>query len=83
MPQILEYLVILCFERRYPKQNTVARLKASILSPKIVLSPQTILGWLQHWQRVIHNKFHSICLDASEYDFIEMRLVRDEKGHAW
>jgi len=34
-PQILAYLVISCFERRYPKQNTVARLKLKFLPPSI------------------------------------------------
>jgi len=29
----LAYLVILCFERRCPKQNTVARLKSKFLAP--------------------------------------------------
>jgi len=28
-------LVILCFEKRYPKENTVARLKSNILAPQI------------------------------------------------
>jgi len=32
-PKYLEYLDILGFERRYLKQNTVARLKSNILSP--------------------------------------------------
>jgi len=31
--KFLECLVILCFESRYPKQNTVARLKTSICLP--------------------------------------------------
>jgi len=29
-PKFLEYLVVLCIERHWPKPNTVARLKASI-----------------------------------------------------
>jgi len=33
-PKFLAYLVILCSERLYPKQNTVARLKSSILTKK-------------------------------------------------
>jgi len=33
-PKFLEYLVILFLERRYPKQNTVARLKSNILTQK-------------------------------------------------
>jgi len=30
-PEFVECLVILCFERRYPKQNTAARLKSKVL----------------------------------------------------
>jgi len=37
-----ESLVILCFEKRYPKQNTVTTQKSKILTPKL-------LGWLHHW----------------------------------
>jgi len=33
-PEDLEHIVILCFERRYPKQNTVIRPKSNILPPK-------------------------------------------------
>jgi len=44
-PKFLAYSVILGFERSYPKQNSVTRLKPNILSlPKI-------LGWLRHWKR--------------------------------
>jgi len=32
-PKLLAYLVILCFERRYPKRNSVARLKSNISPP--------------------------------------------------
>jgi len=32
LPKFLQYLVILRFERRYPKQNTVAHLKSNILA---------------------------------------------------
>ena len=42
-PQFLENIVILCFERRVSKQNSVIRLKSNILPPK------KILGWLRHW----------------------------------
>jgi len=31
--EFLEHIVILCFERRYPKQNSVIRLKSNILAP--------------------------------------------------
>jgi len=33
-PKFLAYLVVLCFEKRCPKQNTVARLKSKYLSQK-------------------------------------------------
>ena len=35
-----ENVVILCFERRFSKQNSVIRLKSNILEP------QKFLGWL-------------------------------------
>jgi len=34
-PKILENIVILCFERRFSRQNSVIRLKSNILPPKI------------------------------------------------
>jgi len=39
--KFIENIVILCFERRLSKQNTVIRLKLNILPPKF-------LGWLRH-----------------------------------
>jgi len=36
----LAYLLTFCFERRCPKQNTVARIKSNDLAP------QKNLGWL-------------------------------------
>jgi len=33
-PKSLEHIVILCFESRYPKQNSVIRLKSNILAPQ-------------------------------------------------
>ena len=41
-PKFLKNIIILCFERRFAKQNRVVRLKSYILPPKI-------LGWLRHW----------------------------------
>jgi len=35
LPNILENIVILCFERRFSKQNSVIRLKSNILAPPI------------------------------------------------
>ena len=32
-PKALAYIVILCFERRYPTQNSVIRLKSNLLTP--------------------------------------------------
>jgi len=34
-PKFLENIVILCFERRFPKQNSVISLKSNILAPQI------------------------------------------------
>jgi len=42
LPQISDHIVILCFERQYPKQNSVIRLKSNILTPEF-------LGWLRYW----------------------------------
>jgi len=38
----------MCFERRYPKENIVARLKSNILAA------QKILGWKRH-------KYEHVC----------------------
>jgi len=35
LSKVLAHLVILCFEKRRPKQNTVARLKSNLLAPKM------------------------------------------------
>jgi len=51
-PKFLEDLVILCFERWYPNQNIVARLKSNIL-PQKNFGLATQLFWscysLQWW----------------------------------
>jgi len=41
-PKFLENIVILCFERRFSKQNIVIGLKSNILAPKF-------LGWLLYF----------------------------------
>ena len=41
-------VVILCFERRYPKQNCVIQLKFNILAPPIFLPLPKILDRLRH-----------------------------------
>jgi len=46
-PKLLAYLAIWCFERRYRKQNTIARLKPNILAPPSFGAPKNFgLGWL-------------------------------------
>jgi len=35
LPKFLENIVILCFERRFSKQNAVIRLKSNVLAPQI------------------------------------------------
>jgi len=47
-PKCLENMVILCFERRFPKQNSVIHLKSSILAQKKIFGPLKFLGWLRH-----------------------------------
>jgi len=44
-PQILEHIVISCFERRFSKQNSVIRLKSNILSPKFFPPPNSWAGY--------------------------------------
>jgi len=43
-PQFLENIVILGFERRFSKQNSVIRLKSSILTPPKMFGPQQTFG---------------------------------------
>jgi len=38
-----KYIVILCFEKRFSKQNSVIRLKSNIMGSR------NFLGWLRHW----------------------------------
>jgi len=45
-PQFLEHIVILCFERRFFKENSVIRLKSNILSPQnFWLLPNSSAGY--------------------------------------
>jgi len=53
-PKFLENIVILCFERRFSKQNSVIRLKSNFLSPKNFLPTSKFLGWLRHWADASH-----------------------------
>ena len=45
-PHFSGHIVILCFERRYPKQNSVIRLKSNI-------PPTQFLSWLRYWPECI------------------------------
>jgi len=56
-PKFLENIVILCFERRFSKQNSVIPLKSH------TLTPPKFLGWLRHCSYTITGKlFALICL---------------------
>ena len=44
----LEHIVILCFERRFSKQNCAIRLKSNILVSPKYFGPLKFLGWLRH-----------------------------------
>jgi len=48
-PKFLEHIVILYFERRFSKQNSVIRLKSDILAPPNFFAHPKFLGWLRHW----------------------------------
>jgi len=43
-PKFLENIVILCFERRFSKQNSVIRIKSNILAPKKCFGSPQIFG---------------------------------------
>jgi len=43
-PKFLENIVILCFERRFSKQNSAIRLKSSILASPKFFDPHQIFG---------------------------------------
>jgi len=46
-PKVLENIVILCFESRFSKQNSVIRLKSHILAPP------KFLGGLRHFMMAL------------------------------
>jgi len=48
-PQNLENIVILCFERRFSKQNSVIRLKSNILAPTNFFAPKNFLAPQSFW----------------------------------
>jgi len=45
-PKFLKHIVILFFQRRCPKQNSVICIKSSIFAPAIFLAPPKFLDWL-------------------------------------
>jgi len=47
-PKFLENMVILCFERRFSKQNSVIHLKSSILPPLQIFELATPLLTYQY-----------------------------------
>jgi len=60
-PKFLAYIVILCFERRCPKQNSVIRLKSKNFAPH----PQ-ILGCLRLWMTFRSSlSLHLFCVHQS------------------
>jgi len=48
-PKLLENIVILCFERRFSKQNSVIHAKSNIWPQKNFSAPPKFLGLLCHW----------------------------------
>jgi len=60
-PTFLENIVILCFERRFSKQNSVISLKSNVL-PR-----QKFLGWLCHCARPLIVLFTGKCWRAEKY----------------
>jgi len=53
-PKFLENIVILCFEKRFSKQNSVIHLKSNYVAPQKIFGPPKFMGWLRHWQQCIH-----------------------------
>jgi len=60
-PRFLEWVVILRFERRYPKENNVARLKSNILTPQNFLARKKSLAWPRHWVIVLLHRLSKMC----------------------
>jgi len=59
-PQLLEHIVVLCFERRYPKQNSVNSLALQFFGPSQIFGLVTLLVLLKdYWEP------HKRCLGAA------------------
>jgi len=63
-PKVLENIVILCFEMRFSKQNSVIRLKSNILTPQNFYSST----W---WRFVL------FCLLTESYEIINLSIMLD------
>jgi len=64
-PKLFWYLVILCFERQFPKQSTVARVKSKDLaSPKI-----NLLRHYPHLALNLKNVYSCVCLNEIHPSF--------------
>ena len=70
VPQFLAYLVVLCFEKRCPEQNTVARLKSKYLAPP------KIFGWLRHCTKLHERNVFFVLLVYVTNDFTSTRYLR-------
>jgi len=78
-PKFLENIVILWFERRFSKQNSVIRLKSYILVTQNFLDPPKFLSWLRHWncrQKVVNRAALQVfvVLDIANIDKISADL---------
>ena len=84
-PKCLENIVILCFERRFSKQNGVIRLNSNILSPLIFLPPSKFLGWLRHCFMVcgVLTKTLNTCDPCSSTGFCNITAELFSKGLCW
>jgi len=74
LPKFLENIVILCFERRFSKQNSVIRLKSNISPPPKIFGLATPLpDWtfFSSWQPV------------ADWHGLEIRPGVAEPGAAW
>ena len=60
LTKFLDNIVILCFERRFSKLNSVIRLKSNILALPKFLSPPKFLGWLHHCNCLAKKAFKNV-----------------------
>ena len=75
-PKFLEHIIILWLERRFPKQNSVIRLKSNILpTPNFFASPK-FLGWLRSchttWGLSSQYTGSRICFSSNQTVLYEM-----------